>query len=661
MFWLARWTSPPADKNRTELRSWQERIIYSFLLIGITFGSVVMIQGSLLSIKEGLLALAGFNFAIYVWVWVLFFRRSFTFHFRVLNITVLSYCVGLLLIVVTGPFGAGPTWLFFFPIVTGLLLEFRWAILSLGVNLLTMVGFGWLAATGIYNWPFLSAQPLETWGVICLNFLLLNTIATVSIVLIVRGLQASLSDKKDALDSLQVRNQELQRSNRLLVEEMSAKKEAQGHLQKSEKALKASEIRFRELVNLLPLAYFLIDSEFILRFINRKAKESFGFSDNNLDLQLNSQTIGMLVPAHRQKAMEDISRAFKGEDIGWISYTAVTENGREFPIEMYTVAVLKEQEIVGVQGIVVDVTDKQEKEQLRNEKRIIEKTNKAISDWVDFIAHEIRTPISGPLNYSQLGLKKLDRRKVSEAFSRFGQTLGQTPGLDLKNFTGLRTDLDQLENIILVEMDNLSKYFERIFSSSLRLSHLLDELLDLSKLESGHMPFEIKKANMRSIIEEATFDLEATLLQKQLRLVIHDSDFNTEIECDSFRIGQLIRNLLSNAIKFTPEGKVITITCEVSKIKSDHQQVEDLKPALTVTITDEGIGIPKDQLSLVFDKFKQSRKTRKGEGTGLGLPICREIVTTHGGKIWVESIEQHGTSFHFTIPYGLAKITETQP
>lgn len=653
IFRLKKWTTPPPDENRDELRYWQECIIYSFLLIGMSLGAIVMVQGAILSIKEGLFALAGLNIAVYAWVWVLFFRRSFNFHFRVLSIIVLSYTIGLELLVVTGPFGAGPTWLFFFPVVTGLLLEFRWAMVSLGINLLTIVIFGWLMATGIYDWPFLSAHPLEVWGVICLNFLLLSTIATVAIVIVVRGLQASLFEKKTALDSLEVRNQELQKINLQLVNEISAKKEAQEHLQKSEEALKASEIRFRELVNLLPLAYFLIDSEFILRFINQKAIKAFGFRKNNLDSRFSSDTMYMLIPGDQQHAIENIKRALNGEDIGWIPYTALTENGREFPIEIYAVTVFKGQEVVGVQGLVADITDRLEKETLRNEKNIIEKTNRAISDWVNFIAHEIRNPISGLFSFTQLGLKKLDRQGAAAAFSRVRQVLDRTTDLNPKAIADIRAELDRLDKTTLVKIDRLAGYFQRIFDSAYRLNQLLNELLDLSKLEFGRMPFDMRKANMRTIINEATFELEAALSEKQLQLVIHNTDINTEIECDGFRIGQLIRNLLSNAIKFTPDGKTITIACEESQIKSDSRHSDYQTSAMTVTIADEGIGIPEDQISEVFDKFKQSRKTRKGEGTGLGLPICREIVNAHGGRIWVESIEEHGSRFHFTIPYAL--------
>jgi len=157
---------------------------------------------------------------------------------------------------------------------------------------------------------------------------------------------------------------------------------------------------------------------------------------------------------------------------------------------------------------------------------------------------------------------------------------------------------------------------------------------------------------MSAIVEDAVFELEATALEKNLRLEVARPDFITQVECDSFRIGQLVRNLLSNAIKFTPESKKIAVSFEESDIMLGRREYDNKMAALKVTVADEGIGIPPDQISSVFEKFKQSRKTRKGEGTGLGLPICREIITAHGGKIWLENNKNvGGTLCHFSIPY----------
>mgnify|MGYP000107824263 CR=1 FL=1 len=119
---------------------------------------------------------------------------------------------------------------------------------------------------------------------------------------------------------------------------------------------------------------------------------------------------------------------------------------------------------------------------------------------------------------------------------------------------------------------------------------------------------------------------------------------------DSTRIIQVIYNLVSNSIKFTPEGKKITISFEQAALPGSFK--EEI-PALAVIVQDEGVGIPQNELSKVFDKFFQSSKTKTGAGgTGLGLAICMEIVKEHKGKIWAENNPSGGAKFTFIIPIG---------
>jgi signal transduction histidine kinase len=105
------------------------------------------------------------------------------------------------------------------------------------------------------------------------------------------------------------------------------------------------------------------------------------------------------------------------------------------------------------------------------------------------------------------------------------------------------------------------------------------------------------------------------------------------------------RNFLSNSIKFTPKSKKITISIA-------HSQDEGSGSALLVSVSDQGVGIPDDELETVFDKFVQSSKTKTGAGgTGLGLAICKEIIEAHHGKIWAENNPNRGTTFSFMLPY----------
>ena len=185
-----------------------------------------------------------------------------------------------------------------------------------------------------------------------------------------------------------------------------------------------------------------------------------------------------------------------------------------------------------------------------------------------------------------------------------------------------------------------------------RLLNLLNSLLDLAKLEAGKEDFHFTKSDINLIARSVKNELEALSIEKDINVIIKYIPDETLIDCDSEKISQIIRNLLGNALKFTPKGKSITIKIENSTMIAGHR-VSDTKEISTVKISiiDEGVGIPDNELDLVFDKFSQSSKTDNGSGgTGLGLAISSEIAKRHHGKIWAENNTGDGVTFSFEIP-----------
>ncbi len=192
-------------------------------------------------------------------------------------------------------------------------------------------------------------------------------------------------------------------------------------------------------------------------------------------------------------------------------------------------------------------------------------------------------------------------------------------------------------------------YFRQIRKSSGRLMVLLNNLLDLSKLESGRMDFQMKEHNLLDIINEAITEIKPSLDEKRLEIGLENKKAADLVYCDAYKTGQVIRNLLSNTIKFSSENQKIQINLIDSTLERDGQTV----PAVMVSVIDEGLGVPEHELEQVFDKFNQSSRTRttKSGGTGLGLAICREIVQAHRGKIWAENNQKGGATFSFMLPY----------
>ncbi|MCB4790542.1 MAG: HAMP domain-containing histidine kinase [Elusimicrobia bacterium] len=191
---------------------------------------------------------------------------------------------------------------------------------------------------------------------------------------------------------------------------------------------------------------------------------------------------------------------------------------------------------------------------------------------------------------------------------------------------------DEQKNTLRVMRDNAS-----------RLGRFINDLLDVAKLERGKMEISPVPMAVNSAIEGPMQLAKVQADAKKIALTAEIPEGISQVYIDSDRIQQVITNLLSNAVKFTPEGGKITI-----KIKDTSDSF------IQVSVCDTGMGIPKDQIEKVFEKFEQVKGTReqiKGpKGTGLGLAIVKALVELHGGKIWAESELKKGSSFNFTLP-----------
>ncbi|PIY82304.1 MAG: hypothetical protein COX96_03095 [Candidatus Omnitrophica bacterium CG_4_10_14_0_2_um_filter_44_9] len=173
-----------------------------------------------------------------------------------------------------------------------------------------------------------------------------------------------------------------------------------------------------------------------------------------------------------------------------------------------------------------------------------------------------------------------------------------------------------------------------------RLSALINDILDFSKLEAGKMKIELVEASIGQVVEDACEGLVSWANSKDIRIIKNVQDNIPQVKADPNRIIQILNNLIGNALKFTPKGGSVTV------------DVASLDGGVRVSVQDTGAGIPKEDLSRVFEKFLQLGERRQTDisGTGLGLSIAKEIVELHGGKIWAESEKGQGAKFIFTLP-----------
>jgi GAF domain-containing protein/CheY-like chemotaxis protein len=243
-----------------------------------------------------------------------------------------------------------------------------------------------------------------------------------------------------------------------------------------------------------------------------------------------------------------------------------------------------------------------------------EKANQAKSAFLSTVSHELRTPLT-----SVLGFAKIIKKRLEDKI--FPLT-------------------DQKDSKTAKAISQISENLSVVISEGERLTNLINEVLDLAKIEAGKMEWNMENVSMQEVAERAIAATSSLFEQKHLSLEKNIEAELPFISGDRDKLIQVIVNLISNAVKFTPQG---TVKCIVKQ--SDNE--------IIVSITDTGIGIAPEDHDAVFEQFKQvvgDTLTDKPKGTGLGLPICKEIVEHHGGRIWLQSAPGKGSTFSFALP-----------
>jgi PAS domain S-box-containing protein len=367
------------------------------------------------------------------------------------------------------------------------------------------------------------------------------------------------------------------------------------------KNAKENKKRYQELADMLPQSIFETDNMGNYTYVNKAWFNVFGYSMTELKRGIT------LKATLKNDSGTDVLQNDRLEDA---NFTAIRKDGSQFEVSVYSDHIIKEGEITGKRGIIIDISDKNKYiRELQHETDKAQTSDQLKSSFLANMSHEIRTPMNSILGFSNL----LASEEVPD--------------------------------------DQKREFVQFIQSSGELLLNLVDDIIDIAKIEAGELKITKKECNLNVLFNELfkTFNETKKKLNKssiELKLSLDEENPVLLFKTDPFRLRQILTNLIGNALKFTDKGS----------IQIGYKVI--LQEKLEFFVKDTGVGLSREELDIIFERFKRTNfsEEKNIKGTGLGLTISKNLVGLLGGEMWVDSTPGKGTTFYFTLPY--LKITK---